>query len=340
MKFSKLILKISLGLIAIGIVLSSLGFLMGGKTNLVKNNFVSISSDDTKRIIETKKLDDFDKINIDVKLDYIELIKSNENKLELNYNENLNKVDYQVQDGNLTIMQTAKNQVGVHVNLLQNRNLDYMKLYIKDSSSLENLNINVSDSEIKISEINSNLVDIISDYGNVDINNLNSNKINLSAKDGNINLDNINVSDKINVNNNYGEIDISNSNFENFSTSLSDGNLDISNTTVKTSDITNKYGNITLSDFLSSGLNIDVNDGNVDLIGSFMGDTNVNNKYGNIDIISNDSEDLYNYSIINKYGDINVGNQNPEGSIIKNSNGKHTLNLNCNDGNINVTFKK
>ena len=109
MKSSKLIVKIGLGVVVCGIIFSAVGFFMGGKFSNINNNLVSLGSKNVKKISQTKQLGNFDKVDIDVDLDYVEIIKSNENKLELNYDEKSNKVESEIKDNNLKITQ-AKNK--------------------------------------------------------------------------------------------------------------------------------------------------------------------------------------------------------------------------------------
>lgn len=341
MKYSKLILKISLVMIGFGIILYSIGFFMGGELSKINNNFISIISDDSNRIIQTKKLTDFNNVDIDVDLDYIELIKSDVNKIELNYNENLSEVTYEVKDNNLLINQPKTNTMGVHFNIngFNNKNSNYMKLYINESSTLKKININSSDSDMKISNLDSDILDVKCNYGDVSIDNLISDNINIIMNDGDINIDNTNSYTLFNIKNNYGDINILNSNFNSFIANLNNGSLDISNSSSKNSEIENKYGDITSIEFLSEGITINSNSGDINLKGSLLGDTILNNKYGDIKIISSEDENSYNYSVVNKYGDVSIADNTFEGSFTKDNNSKHSININCNAGDVNLNFK-
>lgn len=341
MKRPKLMLKLSLGMIVLGIIIYCAGVLMGGKASNLNNNFISIGSDDTERIVQNKELNEFSNISIDVSLDYVELIKSNENKIELNYSENLNEVKYEIRDNDLIISQLKNNNHGIHFNIngFNNKNLNYMKLYVKDTSTLKNIDINTYDSDIKIDSLNNDNINIQCNYGNVDIKNLTSNKVDVVMDDGNLKIDTLNTSALLNIKNNYGNVSISESNLNDFVATLKDGSLNISNSSAKNSDIKNNYGDITSTQFLSNEITIHSNDGNIDLEGTFLENTTLNNEYGNINVSSSENENSYNYFITNNYGNINIGNNKFEGSFNKDNNAINTFNVNCKDGNVKLNFK-
>jgi hypothetical protein len=342
MKSLKLIVKIGLGLIVCGIIFSVFGFFMGGKFENISNDLVSLSSKNNKNISQTKQLGNFDKVDIDVDLDYIEIIKSDENKLELNYNEKISKVEYEIKENNLVITQPKNNNMGVHFNIygFNNQNLNYLKLYVNDTTNLKNLKINAQDLDVKINSINSENTNIQSFSGNISIANLNSNNMDIAMNNGDLKLNNSTVSTNFTFKNNHGDINISNSNFNNFISNLGDGDFKVLNSNSKKAEIKNDHGSINSTGFLSNELNVDSADGDINIDGSLLGITTLNNKHGDIHINSNESESLYNYNIISKFGDVNIGNNSVGNSVVKETNSKNTLNITSNDGDVNVKFAK
>ncbi|MEF9990684.1 MAG: DUF4097 family beta strand repeat-containing protein [Romboutsia sp.] len=340
MKYSKLVIKIAVIIIFAGTIMAFIGYVMGGKTN-IKSSGLYISTKNVNHIIKNEELGEFNNVDIDVNLDYIELIKSDKNKIELNYSEDLNKVDYKIDNNNLTIKQESKKLVDININLFgfMEENKSYMKLYISESE-LENIKINSNYTDIKIEGVSGNVVNIKCDYANLDVDNLNGKSGNISMKDGNIDLSNIKIEDTFELKNSYGNIGISNSQFQNLISNINDGNIEILNSIIKNSKITNDYGNINLVDSYSEGINIYCKDGRVELDGSFRGYTTIDNKYGNVELDLDNYEKEYGYSIVNKYGSIKINDVSMEGSIINNNNSENTINVNCTDGNININFEK
>lgn len=342
MKSLKLIVKIGLGLVVCGVIFSTFGFFMGGRFENINNNLVSLGSKNIKTISQTKQLSDFDKVDIDVDLDYIDIIKSDENKLELNYNEKINKVEYKIKDNNLIITQPKNNNVGVHFNMVgfNNQNSNYLKLYVSDNTKLKYLKINAQDLDIKINSINSENTDIQSFSGNISIDDLSSSSIDIAMNDGDLKLNNSTVSANLTFKNDHGDINISNSNFNHFISNLGDGDFKISNSNSKKTEIKNSHGNISSTGFLSNELNVDNSDGDINIDGSLLGTNTLNNEHGDIHINSNESESLYNYNVISKFGDVNIGNNNVGNSFVKEVNAKNSLNITSNDGDITVKFAK
>lgn len=341
MKNKNFIFKIALGLIVIGLIFIVLGKLMGGKSIIVKNGLEHIAYDNNvNRVIEDSDLQEFKNIAIDANLDKIEIIKSNSNRIELNYKEKAGIIDYKIDNDTLIVTQSSNKTIGFDINISSNKEQDILKIYVNNSLDINKATINQDYGDIVIKDINYNTLEINSNYGNVNLNNINSDNIVINTEDGNVNLNNIQVIDTLKINNKYGNIDLLKSNAENLIVYLEDGNVDISKISTNYSELKNKYGNIYAVDFTSKGLLVNCDDGDIDLRGNFFGNTDINNKYGNVNIISYQDEKFYNYSIVNKYGNINVNNEIFNSQVLKNNNGDNNLNITCEDGNIKTVLSK
>lgn len=322
MKNKNLIVKIAIGLIIFGLIFIVLGKLIGGKSTILKNGDEYIAYDNKgNRLIENSDLQEFKNINIDVNLDIIEIIKSNTNKIELDYNDKSGIVDYKIDNDTLTITQTSNTTIGFNVNFSNNKQQDILRVYVKDDVNLNKATIN-------------------QDYGNINLNDISCNNIILITEDGNININNIQVFDTLKINNKYGNIDLIKSDIKDLIAYLEDGNLDISKVNTDYSEIKNKYGNIYAVDFVTKGILVNCDDGDIDLRGSFFGDSDINNKYGSVNIVCNQGEKSYDYSIVNKYGNINVNNEIFDNAVLKNNDSSNNLNITCDDGNIKIMFSK
>lgn len=340
MKKTNLVVKIALGLIVFGFIFASIGALMGGKFTILKDEIEYRVYDKDNRITDSSSLEKFKNINLDVNLDKIEIVKSNENKIELDYSDKIGSITYKVEDNTLTINQNKNASIGIDVNLGFNKYSDTIKIYVKYDNKLNDIVAIQNYGDISLNDINCKNASIESSYGNVTLSNISSDKLTVTMEDGNINLNNVNVSDSFNLQNKYGSVDLDNCEFNTFVAYLEDGNLDISKINTNYSEIKNKYGNIYAVDFSTNGLLANADDGDMDFRGSFLGTSNLNNKYGNINIVSNQNKNSYNYSIVNKYGNVDIDNEIFEGSVMKSNNANNNLDINCDDGNVKISFSK
>lgn len=338
MKKTSFAIKIALGLIVFGLFFFAIGALSGDNFSILKDEIGYRVYDDDNRITDISVLENFENINISADLDKIEIIKSSESKIELDYSDKAEVIEYKLENNTLYISQVSTSSEDVSLNL-NNKCIDSLKLYLKNDTKINNILINQDYGDIIISGLDCLSAEINSNYGHINLSNLIAKEITIMMEDGHIISSKLDIKDTYNLQNKYGNIDLDNSDFSNLIVYMEDGNLDISNVNTYYSEFKNEYGNTYTEGFITNGLLVNAHDSDIDLRGKFLGDSTVNNKYGNINIISSDNENLFDYSIVNKHGNIDINNEIYEGSITKNNNTNNNLSVNCEDGNVKIYFK-
>lgn len=341
------VLKTSLAMILVGVILAAIGLLAGGRISsisLTKEGVKVYDSAKSKNVIkESFELDKFNKVDISSysNLSYIQIVKGEDYKLELQHDEK-NKINYSVKDGALTINDSSKEENGIHIGFYYNNSEQGIKLYVQKDCNLDELKIYASSSDVKITEVDCENIDINNEYGDVELSNISCGDAVLKLESGDLSLNNI-ESKKISFENEYGSIKIKDVNGEELSCVMENGDFSGENVNIsKNYSIESNYGSINIkkSDFgnfkatLSSGdfdsdsINIsqdcDIKSeyGSVKMENSSLGNFTANLESGDIEL-SNITL-IKNVDIKNSYGDVELS-----GKIDKNS---FNYYLKCEDG--------
>lgn len=301
----KNIWKISVIAIAIGLILATIGLILGANRHIYADTS-GLHVVDSKGPIEIKdlKLNKFTDIDIESDVFDIEFIESNDYGIEIKYYENIEKPTYSLEDGTLKISTAAKN-----ISNFRFFNLDFnfdiindqsIKIYLPKNTNLNNISIKSNVGSIDISNFTSQNLNIESDIGDVTINDAKLDKLNAKLDTGKLNIENCEITD--------GKIKT--------------GIGDVKGTNLK-----------------SSGLNIDCDTSSIKLQGDLQGDTEISSNIGSITLETSNDKSFYNYDISTDIGSIKLDDEK-QGSKITNSdvNSNNNLNLFTDTGSISVKF--
>lgn len=341
------VLKTSLAMILVGVILSAIGLLAGGRISsisLTKEGVKVYDSAKSKNVInESFNLDKFNKVDISSysNLSYVQIVKGEDYKLDLQHDEE-NKINYSVKDGVLTINDSSKEENGIHIGIYFNNSEQGIKLYVPEDCNLNELKIYSSSSDIKITEVDCENININNEYGDVELSNISCGDMVLKLESGDLNLTSI-ESKKISFENEYGSVKFKEVNGEELSCVMDSGdfngeNLNISKNysiesdygsiNIKNSDFGNFKATLNSGDFDSDSINIsqdcDIKSeyGSVNVENSSLGNFTANLDSGDIELSNITS--IKNVDIQNSYGDVKLS-----GKIDKNS---FNYYLKCEDG--------
>ena len=318
------VLKTSLAMILVGVILDD--------------------SDRSKNVVkESFDLDKFNKIDISSysNLSYIQIVKGEDYKLELQHDEE-NKINYSVKDGVLTINDSSKEDKAIHIGIYYNNSEQGIKLYVPKDCNLDELKIYASSSDIKITEVDCENIDINNEYGDVELSNISCGDALLKLESGDLSLNNI-ESKKISFENEYGSVKFKDVNSEELSCVMDSGDFngenvnisknysiesDYGSINIKKSDFGNFKATLSSGDFDGDGINIsqdcDIKNeyGSVNIENSSLGNFTANLESGDIELSNITS--INNVDIKNSYGDVDLS-----GKLDKNS---FNYYLKCEDG--------
>ncbi|GAA0076602.1 hypothetical protein UT300005_09800 [Clostridium sp. CTA-5] len=340
----KKLLIFSACIIVVGLILALVGFSMGGKFTISKQDSGFKILDNTNMIEKNEELSQFNSIEVDSKVGKIDIIKSNRYEIEVKYSKDEGDVNYSIEDGKLVVKQDKlQNSMFGNINFCIGSNFQesYIKIYVPGNVDLTNLNVKANSGDFTMSDINVNEIYINCNYGDVISRNIVTNNLTLELNNGDIDLENIKSNNNAILKNSYGDIKIRNSEFNILSNNMNNGNLEMGNVKVENNTINNEYGKITSNNLISNGLKVKSNNGDIDLDGEFKGTTSLSSHYGDINFRTNISKDLYNYSASCNYGDINIDGDKFEKKVQNkgNNNTQNTIDVTSNNGDINMDFK-
>lgn len=342
MNIYKKIGTISLCLIVVGLGLAAIGNLTGGKTFLVKSKTGYSVIDDYKTIKETKNLEEFNNIKIDANyLDNVYIVKGKEYKIEINYSERMGNINYKVEDKNLVISQENDNTgtIGFNIGLINKDEDDFIKIYVPENKEMKDIDIKSDSSDIVVKEVAGDNISILCNYGDINLNNITSNDMYVKANSGDIQMKDI-KGNLIEVTNSYGDSIFESIKSKDLIANIKSGDAELSNIEIlEKFEVDNSYGDVDIVDSNINKMKASISSGDISVNNSNIIDSNIDNSYGDVKYSTNESENLYNYSLICSYGDVSVNGKEFGDSLDKNNDGERNITINSQSGDIKLNFR-
>ncbi|KAB7672140.1 DUF4097 family beta strand repeat-containing protein [Bacillus sp. B1-b2] len=311
---------IASGLMVMGVLLAAIGFFSGAKFSIIQTDdgLKAVGKEDRKQ--EEWDLKEFKSLEIDVADADIEIIPSEEFRLEVERMEG-NEITQEVNNNTLILKEkNTKSIFSFSMNLSGNIQRTIIKVYIPKVSDLDDVNIDNKFGDIKMDGMNINNLSIQSNDGTVNINEIKANSLTVHNKFGNITASNVNTTE-ITLESNDGDINLSKMNI------------------TKNADFINLFGDTTLRDFTSNGTKIESTDGEININGELFGQSVIESNFGDVQLALANKESELSYDIHNSFGSIMV---NGTELVTKSSNSGQSedkLNIRSKDGDIDVTLE-
>ncbi len=340
------VLKTSLAMILVGVILSAIGLLAGGRISsisLTKEGVKVYDSAKSKNVInESFNLDKFNKVDISSysNLSYVQIVKGEDYKLDLQHDEE-NKINYSVKDGVLTINDSSKEENGIHIGIYFNNSEQGIKLYVPEDCNLDELKIYSSSSDIKITEVDCENIDINNEYGDVELSNISCGDMVLKLESGDLNLTSI-ESKKISFENEYGSVNFKEVNGEELSCVMDSGDFNGENLNIsKNYSIESDYGSVNVENSSLGNFTANLDSGDIELSNiTSIKNVDIQNSYGDVKLSGKIDKNSFNYYLKceDGYGTIDFNDKEYEGNYNKDNNAKYTINITVESGDIDLKF--
>ncbi|MEG0308462.1 MAG: DUF4097 family beta strand repeat-containing protein, partial [Clostridium sp.] len=206
----KNIVTIAASLIVVGGIMTTVGFLTGGNRDVMLGKDGFKVYDDGDYIKENKDLEKFTAIDIDMDFGDIEIIKSDKYAIELEFDKEVMKLNYSVNNEKLTI--SSENKEGnkfINLNFGSINNKSKVKIYVPEDIVLSSLDIESNSGSIAINNIDINASNINCDFGDISLDGINGNKLNINSKSGTVKIKNMKL-DELTLFVDFGDIDTEN----------------------------------------------------------------------------------------------------------------------------------
>lgn len=315
MKNKNRILLISLGCIAVGIVLLIVGMLLGGHPGFyIDRAGLHPLSKNGPLVKEKTELTEFSSIDIELNYSDLEIIPSDGYYIEYQLDGSNPEPVMEVKKQKLCLKEKSFNHgMGFNIFTIGNFGTDevydyYVKLYVPADEYFNHVRLRSDDGRINTGDISAETMDITNDYGNVEMKSFKG---------------------------------------KTFKVSLDDGDFKIEYLEAETINIDNSYGKSVLSDVKSQNLTANLDDGDIIIGKSNIGNLRVDNDYGLVNIGLTEEMDYYDFDLETDYGNIEIPGY-PEISIggddekhfKSNNNADYKIKVRCDDGDIIITEAK
>lgn len=299
--------------VALGVALSLIGRILGGVPGFYIDGSGLHTAEETlhsETVRGADTLDAFDSIELDVEYVDVELIASDRFAIEYCTMAEYGDPAYEIKNNKL-IFNESQSVKFFNVDLFYGsfgisteEPRYYVRIEIPKDTSLTNVSLDIESGDLDIDSLQTDVLKICNEYGNVSLNQYNGNSLDIDMESG----------------------------------SLSIGALDTAQAVID-----NEYGKIDISDAQGDGLTIHMEscDCQIDCLG--FSNTQIENEYGDISLGLPGKLDSYGFDLCTEYGDLRIGNEGygyeSDGDEITYraaGDGKKKISASCESGNIEI----
>lgn len=356
-KNPKVLTIIASCMIVLGILLAVIGFFSGARFSIISTNDGLKVWSPEDREIETFPLTDFSRVNGNLMDADIEIIPSDEYKLEIERQKD-KEITHTVKNDTLIIEDkeqkvnqlfminlslTAIPKTVIKIYVPKEKQFSEISLESKfgdirlEGIASDSVNINTNDGDITFNSVNSNELKIVNAFGDITGSKVTAKDLMIEMNDGDIVFNDVD-SNKLNVKNKFGDITGNKLEIKDLIIELTDGDVVFDEINAESAVLNNSYGDTKLGNLTSHGLNIKGQDGDIEIQGLLLGTSAIHSSYGDVSLQLLNKESELSYTIENKFGDITVNNNQFESKATHNANANDKLDITSNDGDVNITF--
>ena len=316
-------------LVLAGIFIFTTGLLTGGSSHVyIDSDGIHTGMKNTKAVIVP--INSFNDIDIDVKSENIELIKSDRNEVEYCLSNGQNIKEFGVIDGKLSFKTDYEFKLSFF-NFGFNEN--YVKVYYNSNTQLENVSLKSTSGSVEAENVVCDNLNVLSTSGRRELLNVNANKIinggtsgssslyNVTAEEailtnssGSIKIDGMQVN-SMSINNSSGSIKLEDIYADKVSVENSSGSISVDEIEC-TNDFTvkNSSGGIRLEDSNTKSLNIKTTSGAIYIDGTLTGESILKSSSASIKVYTDLSINNYGYILTSNSGSTRVNDEKFEGA--------------------------
>ncbi|MDD3279097.1 MAG: DUF4097 family beta strand repeat-containing protein [Lachnospiraceae bacterium] len=269
-KIKKRILRGAVVCILIGILLLGFGIFLGGTPGVsIGTDGIRANNHQVRQILKKTRIEKFANIAVSIPYGDIEIIPSDGFYLEYNLEDASGKLQYEVQDGTLSVKQKKSGE---------------------EKIQLFGFQFSITPSEVKI-------------YVPKDID-LHSAK--LSSEEGTISLGSVKA-DVLAVNNKYGNVKLTQFEGKSLGITVKSGDIHLGTVKADQVQVVDDYGDITADTFSVGNSMLQTEEGEVKLSGiRDCGSLVIQSEYGDVILTSMDAQKKYGYDLNTQYGSIQI----------------------------------
>ena len=318
-KLTKTMTIIASSMIVIGILLAIIGYSTGAKLSITNSGGGFKVLDSGERKIETYPLSSFSKMNVQLLDADIEVIPSNEYKVQIEQQED-QEVRHEIKNDTLVIEEKERKSRKIfNINLgFTNSTQTVVKIYFPSGEELKD-------------------VSIVNNFGDIHIEDMAIEKLDIRASDGDLMIKNVQANE-LKIVNQFGDITGYDVKTKDLNIELTDGEAEFNKISANFITVKNGFGDTILQDVTSEGLKMESNDGDIEIHGLLLGESIIESKFGDVTIQLLNKESELGYNIRNDFGDITIDNNDYQSQAVQKTSSTHNLEIDSKDGDVEISF--
>jgi len=333
----KIIWKIIIISIAVGLVLSMLGYYMGASRTLYWDRAGIYTTSSGECHITEPDLGEFKSIYVDAGFGDVIFVSSDKYGIEL-YGNNMEWF-WTLEGGVLKISHNRGARIQImNLNVFPTER-NYAMIYLPDNTELETVSIKANSGDVKLGNFHATSVEINNSFGDVDISNTTSDHLQINLNSGRFTGSDLDTRSLV-YNNSFGDGRFKQVNAESLTADSNSGDLVFTACEFGEMNIKTSFGDTTATSLVSLATNIRANSGDVNIAGEFSGETVLHADFGGIKLTISGEKDDYSYDISTKFGDVKFDGQRlgdqvgiNSGSVMANH-----LKITASSGDVSVSF--
>jgi DUF4097 and DUF4098 domain-containing protein YvlB len=306
-----------------------------------------LDRDDAKEFkVEKSAVDPITSINIHTGMAEVELVKSDDFYVEIDYLYWEEEPEYSLDNGKLYFDDSDSFPNSYSINFSLNNTV---KIYLPEASALEDLSIENSTGDVTLAGFVADDMDVTVSYGDLTLKDAAAAEADITLSSGRSRISDFQAGE-LNFRNSYGNADFTNINtgdallpadvsYDSADITMSSGDVRITGMNIASVEIDNSYGNITCKDIIANDFRMELSSGNLNVDASDLKNVDIRNSYGDVTLnLSAPAED-YSLDLDTSYGDIKVDGKSYDEHLVLENAGAGEITAKLSSGDIKVTFK-
>jgi DUF4097 and DUF4098 domain-containing protein YvlB len=375
----KRLLQICACVIAVGIVLATVGFFTGANLSMTFGMNAVKTSGDAPQEIKKESLAAFESIDLSIRNGDIELIPSDHYGIVINYHGEADRFTCTDENGTLTVTDKNVQPIQIQIGFFQNNN-DSVKIYLPKDTQIKNLkiknrlgnftaanftsvvtNIDLSCGGLMLSDAACGKTDLTLSNGKSDLINVKTETLKYQNALGSCNFENVTVSgsEKTTIHASSGAVSMKNCtagpteitdslgsvtldglNVPQLKSDLSSGSLKMNGCTVGNLEANNSLGSVDIQQLNSNGVNIKCSSGKIELEGTLKGNNTVYSNLGSVSVKTTLPQDQYKFKASSDLGEVTVNGSREGKNITQTGSAENTLEVTTDSGSVKLDFQR
>lgn len=335
----------------LSLFLLSVSLLTACTYNISSGDGLMILSKESAKTFSIKKtaVEPIKAIDINTRISDVEIVKSDDYYVEIDYLYWKEEPVYTLTDGRLTFNDEKSFPKSYSINF-NPKNI--IKVFLPEDAPLDDISVNCSSGNVSISAFIADSLRVKNSYGNCKLADCAASKADIKLSSGDCTISDFQTGD-LDIDNSYGNINLKNINtggnkpapdisFDktDIEIDMSSGNANINNVYAKSLKINNSYGNIDCDTITADSFKARLSSGNLNIKDGDIKESDFKNSYGDIELKLTGNENDYSLDLDNSYGDIVVNGRKYEDNLKVIKKTERSIYADLSSGNIKIKFNE